>query len=193
MNLVFRFRQTCKALSPDCGAPSGWPQVKSWYIIGHDFQIYIDINISLSSSHIIQENSLQFEQKEFHKRLNMTEAYCWKGSFCNFFWFFFWFGPNCLLCLCVCFVETSLMQLQNQLLPYLLKIFQFTARLKKQLFRHSPTQEGIDMFLIFQFLFLFSFSFSLLFCLSPSFLFFVSFYRTRVRSLAMLVTHWLTD
>ena len=59
MNLVFRFRQTCKALSPDCGAPSGWPQVKSWYIIGHDFQIYIDINISLSSSHIIQENSLK--------------------------------------------------------------------------------------------------------------------------------------
>ena len=63
------------------------------------------------------------------------------------------------------------MQLQNQLLPYLLKIFQFTARLKKQLFRHSPTQEGIDMFLIFQFLFLFLSLFFFVLVLLSCFLF----------------------
>ena len=136
----------------DCGAPSGWPQVKSWYINGHDFQIFIDINISLSPFISFKEILIQFKQKKYDQRLNMTEAYCWKGRFCKLFWFFSVLAQIVFFVLYACFVETSLMQLQNQLLPYLLKIFQFTARLKKQLFRHSPTQEGKDMFLIFQFL-----------------------------------------
>ena len=149
----FRFCQTCKALLiVDCGAPSGWPQVKSWYINGHDFQIFIDINISLSPFISFKEILIQFKQKKYDQRLNMTEAYCWKGRFCKLFWFFSVLAQIVFFVLYACFVETSLMQLQNQLLPYLLKIFQFTARLKKQLFRHSPTQEGKDMFLIFQFL-----------------------------------------
>ena len=94
MNLVFRFRQTCKALSPDCGAPSGWPQVKSWYIIGHDFQIYIDINISLSSSHIIQENSLRIWTERISQTSWHDRSLLLKRQLLQFFLIFFLIWPQ---------------------------------------------------------------------------------------------------